>query len=177
MVSDFKLFCAHASLLCNRVTQININRVNGEIVLKSDTVYYRNSVLGNLANGTAVPPVPLIDYDSLPDNVIIPNGGLTAYPTAAAASSSSTPTFSISLLTKIVGTGTATSQSVETATVVVEPVDWENRKKRRSIKFNQESDLEKRVEVKAEAIQKRATASSLLPITFMGMKWGMYFLI
>ncbi|KAK4699633.1 hypothetical protein P7C70_g6629, partial [Phenoliferia sp. Uapishka_3] len=72
--------------------------VNDDLVLSSSSVYYRNSPVGTLFNGTAPVPIPLIDYDNLPSSVIIPNGGLTVMPnstvsiaSAPAASASSTP--------------------------------------------------------------------------------------
>ncbi|GAA5983412.1 hypothetical protein JCM5350_007641 [Sporobolomyces pararoseus] len=55
--------------------------VNGEIVLHSDSVYYRNSAAGLISNGTAGGNImDLIDYDSLPDDLVIPNGGFKTNP-------------------------------------------------------------------------------------------------
>lgn len=57
------------------------HRVNGKIVLHSDSVYYRNSAAGMTSNGTAGGGImDLIDYDSLPDDLIIPNGGFKTNP-------------------------------------------------------------------------------------------------
>lgn len=45
-------------------------------------MYYRNSAAGltSIGSGTGPDGVPLIDYDALPDNVDIPNGGLRTDP-------------------------------------------------------------------------------------------------
>ncbi|GAA5877398.1 hypothetical protein JCM16303_003316 [Sporobolomyces ruberrimus] len=55
--------------------------VNGQIVLHSDSVYYRNSAAGLNSNGTGNGTImDLIDYDSLPEDLIIPNGGFKTNP-------------------------------------------------------------------------------------------------
>ncbi|GAA6013117.1 hypothetical protein JCM11491_005186 [Sporobolomyces phaffii] len=55
--------------------------VNGKIVLHSDSVYYRNSAAGLISNGTAGGGImDLIDYDSLPADLEIPNGGFKTNP-------------------------------------------------------------------------------------------------
>ncbi|GAA5904012.1 uncharacterized protein JCM6883_002054 [Sporobolomyces salmoneus] len=57
--------------------------VNGELVLHSDSVYYRNSAAGMNSNGTSTGDIiDLIDYESLPDDLIIPNGGFKTNPLA-----------------------------------------------------------------------------------------------
>ncbi|GAA5954385.1 hypothetical protein JCM3765_004444 [Sporobolomyces pararoseus] len=69
--------------------------VNGEIVLHSDSVYYRNSAAGLISNGTAGGNImDLIDYDSLPDDLVIPNGGFKTNPLLNTTSTLPAPTAS-----------------------------------------------------------------------------------
>lgn len=103
-------------------------RINGELVLSSSQVYYRNSAVGNIgtgpSNSSVVPP---IDYDALSDSVTIPNGGFKP--------SNETGVFNPSFVTKVVGpTATATAEGYEDAngdiTATSLPYDWEVRRAR-----------------------------------------------
>ena len=64
-------------------------RVNNKLVLHSDSVYYRNTAAGLISNGTDTGPdnLPLIDYDALPDNITIPNGGFRTNPLGSVGTS------------------------------------------------------------------------------------------
>ncbi|GAA5932615.1 uncharacterized protein JCM15063_002155 [Sporobolomyces koalae] len=65
--------------------------VNGKLVLHSDSVYYRNTQPIKLGNGTAAGNIPdLIDYDSLPDDLIIPNGGFNKNPLETVSNATAT---------------------------------------------------------------------------------------
>ena len=104
-------------------------RINGELVLSSSEVYYRNSAVGQIGTGPSNSTlVPLIDYDALPDTVSIPNGGFKP--------DNGTGVFRPSFVTKVVGpTVTATAQQYEDAngdiTATSLPFDWEARRLRR----------------------------------------------
>lgn len=109
-------------------------------MLASSSVYFRNTAAGGIFNGTAPPPIPLIDYDSLPANVVIPNGGLTALPIPSTVSSRTRT---------IVAVATATPSS-QVRRNVVELV----RERGQVREGSEEGELQKR--------------ASLLPFTFSG---------
>ncbi|KAM0754315.1 hypothetical protein T439DRAFT_175419 [Meredithblackwellia eburnea MCA 4105] len=156
--------------------------VNGELKLSSSQVYYRNTAAGNTANGTAPEPITLIDYDSLPSDIIIPNGGFNTTPVVNTTGTTTTATatetsFSLSLNTKIVGTSTV----VSTETVTPTPYDFDNRrrmlkkrnvvelaleKKSRAEEGSPQMDLEK---------QRWRRATSLLPTMFSGIMFDTFF--
>lgn len=135
-------------------------------------------------NGTSTEPITLIDYDSLPDDLTIPNGGFSTLPTESG-------TFSLPIVTKVVQpTGTRSylneprpnpsdwavkRNKVELAAVETEMKDTpaEPRmtiapgggKRRRSLALASEASAEKRVE---KRVEKRATSTSL-PTSFAGV--------
>ncbi|ORY78443.1 hypothetical protein BCR35DRAFT_325423 [Leucosporidium creatinivorum] len=160
--------------------------VNDELVLHSDSVYYRNSVVGQVVNnGTSTEPITLIDYDSLPDNITIPNGGFSTVPTESG-------TFSLPIVTKVVQpTGTNSrlndprpnpsdwavkrnkvqfAVETEKKDTPAEPrmtVAPEGGRRRRSLALASEASEEQRVE-------KRATSTSL-PTSFAGVMFHTFF--
>ncbi|GJN88777.1 hypothetical protein Rhopal_001746-T1 [Rhodotorula paludigena] len=101
--------------------------VNNELVLSSSSVYYRNSETGMIGNGTAGnDTMILIDYDSIPDSITIPNGGFKTYPNTSAPVESGV--FQPSYVTKVVRP-TATASYADDATSL--PYDWEVRRRNR----------------------------------------------
>lgn len=111
------------------LTQLHVaaNRVNNELVLSSSSVYYRNSETGLIGNGTAGnDTMVLIDYDSIPDSISIPNGGFKTYPNTSAPVESGV--FQPSFVTKVVRP-TATASYADDATSL--PYDWEVRRRNR----------------------------------------------
>ncbi|KAI5479287.1 alginate lyase, polysaccharide lyase family 14 protein [Pseudohyphozyma bogoriensis] len=141
--------------------------VNGDLVLHSDSVYYRNSAAGKLANGTADNPIPLFDYEDLPDTVEIPNGGFITDPTS---------------------TLNSTGTPEETGSEGTASDDWEVRKYRRNL--GPRASVSSLTKLVAKSVKKlrRVTAyedeekadlerraSSGVPIGFLGMKFDTFF--
>ncbi|GAA6003246.1 hypothetical protein JCM10207_001823 [Rhodosporidiobolus poonsookiae] len=89
--------------------------INGELVLHSDTVYYRNSAVGNVVlPGQNATDVVLVDYDALPSDVVIPNGGFTP----------GDGLFQPSYVTKIIQPTSTSSGASATSTDDSEPTSW-----------------------------------------------------
>lgn len=122
------------------------NRFNGKLVLHSDTVYYRNPPTSKAAIGASNSSQPLIDYDSLPDGTIIPNGGFN--------STSQIPGYTTAKI--------SVNGSLPTDPSTGLPSDWENRRKQR-----------RRSTVNLEGRQTIKTAS--LPIGFIGTMTHLFF--
>ncbi|GAA6056485.1 hypothetical protein JCM3770_007025 [Rhodotorula araucariae] len=110
--------------------------INDKLVLSSSQVYYRNSAVGLIGGGPAsnTSSTVLIDYDALPADVVIPNGGFRP---AVTNGTTAAGVFRPSFVTKIVGpTAAATTalpayedaDGVPTATSL--PFDWEARRNR-----------------------------------------------
>ncbi|BGO97458.1 Polysaccharide lyase family 14 protein [Rhodotorula toruloides ATCC 204091] len=122
--------------------------INGRIALRSDTVYYRNSVSGLVSNGTSTGDIAtLINYDSIPDDVVIPNGGFKDYPAGNTSAPVSSGVFQPTFVTKILNP-TATSALPTTTPPVPYRFDNENRRLRRTV-------------VELEAKKKRATVATI----------------
>lgn len=121
-------------------------RINGKIALHSDTVYYRNSVSGLVSNGTSTGDIAtLINYDSIPDDVVIPNGGFKDYPAGNSSAPVSSGVFQPTFVTKILNP-TATSALPTTTPPVPYRFDNENRRQRRNV-VELEAKKEKRATV------------------------------
>ncbi|BGP05783.1 hypothetical protein JCM10049v2_001596 [Rhodotorula toruloides] len=120
--------------------------INGKIALHSDTVYYRNSVSGLVSNGTSTGDIAtLINYDSIPDDVVIPNGGFKDYPAGNSSAPVSSGVFQPTFVTKILNP-TATSALPTTTPPVPYRFDNENRRQRRNV-VELEAKKEKRATV------------------------------
>ncbi|GAA5881006.1 hypothetical protein JCM1840_007217 [Sporobolomyces johnsonii] len=98
--------------------------VNGELVLHSDAVYYRNAVSSAVVTSNSSTTIDLIDYDSLPDNITIPNGGFSSYSDI----SNSTTSSSVQAV-KVVDPDTATTFSSSSSSSSGVPNDWQNKKR------------------------------------------------
>ncbi|BGP37717.1 hypothetical protein JCM10449v2_001634 [Rhodotorula kratochvilovae] len=150
--------------------------INGELVLSSSQVYYRNSAVGLISGGSGPAAnstsTVLIDYDALPDDVVIPNGGFRP-----AASNATDGVFRPSFVTKIVGpTATPTAQpayedadGVLTATSL--PFDWEARRLRRRLV----PLVPAPAPVPTAALDKRATAVATTVPGFLGAMCQTFF--
>ena len=103
-------------------------RVNNKLVLHSNSVYYRNTAAGLISNGTGTRPenLPLIDYDALPDNVTIPNGGFRTNPLGSVGTSSSSATPAVKAVTL-----PATAPPSSTLEIAPAPVGPSRRRARR----------------------------------------------
>lgn len=75
--------------------------MNDRLALHADTIYYRNSAVGGVVTNDTATNMTLIDYDNLPDNIVIPNGGFETDPTLPNGGNPDLP-FSLPLVTKIV---------------------------------------------------------------------------
>ncbi|BGP13614.1 hypothetical protein JCM10213_007790 [Rhodosporidiobolus nylandii] len=121
--------------------------VNDKLILHSNQVYYRNSAVGNIvrpvvggSNSTSNDTVTLIDYDSIPDDVVIPNGGFKTLPSSSSGYDGN-GTFEPSFVTKIIAptpTSSATTSAAgsDDATSTYWAPDAEARRMRRSIAFS-----------------------------------------
>lgn len=147
----FNIWCVTHSLLSSRALsdELSRRRINGRIALRSDTVYYRNSVSGLVSNGTSTGDIAtLINYDSIPDDVVIPNGGFKDYPAGNTSAPVSSGVFQPTFVTKILNP-TATSALPTTTPPVPYRFDNENRRLRRTV-----------VELEAKK-EKRATVATI----------------
>ncbi|GAA5959460.1 hypothetical protein JCM21900_003763 [Sporobolomyces salmonicolor] len=97
--------------------------VNDELVLHSDSVYYRNAASSAIVTSSSSNTIDLIDYDSLPDNVTIPNGGFSSY--SDISNSTSSPAVQGA---KVVDPATVTTFSSSSLSAGV-PNDWQNKKR------------------------------------------------
>ncbi|GAA6036980.1 hypothetical protein JCM8097_005489 [Rhodosporidiobolus ruineniae] len=147
--------------------------VNGELVLHSDQVYYRNSAVGNVGiPGQNSTSIELIDYDSIPDNVVIPNGGFVNYPSNSTSGGGSNNggggVFSPSFVTKIVQPTATTSSASATGTDAYDPgyptswaPDAEARRARRERKWVVLDKAALPAATTAPELEKRATVASV----------------
>lgn len=136
--------------------------INGALVLSSSAAYYRNPPVSKIGGLPFLPPANFttIDYDAIPQNVTIPNGGFVklpvglVVPTSTATATGSTitaqPTFTFTIAGKVVAVNTA---------------DRTPRKYAQG--YGQRM-------AKRRAAEKRQTAGDLLPIGFLGMMVGEY---
>ncbi|BGP22579.1 alginate lyase, polysaccharide lyase family 14 protein [Rhodotorula toruloides] len=120
--------------------------INGKIALHSDTVYYRNSIAGLVSNGTSSGDIAtLINYDSIPDDIIIPNGGFKDYPAGNSSTSVSGGVVQPTFVTKILNPS-APAALLATTPPVTYRFDNENRRQRRNV-VELESKKEKRATI------------------------------
>lgn len=153
-------------------------RINNKLVLTSSSVYYRNAVLsGGNVNGTAPPPMNLIDYDAIPDDVAIPNGGFKQYPPVVSTSTISLPTggFSTSLVSKIIITPTPTT----TRRGIMSYENAEARKRSEAVEptpiFRAARKVVDLIPTKREDMLAKRAVTTVLPIGFKGMMIGTSF--
>lgn len=156
---------------CSPGTQAltNLRRVNNKLVLSSSSVYYRNAVLGGANyNGTAPDPITLIDYDSLPDTLVIPNGGFKSNLLLSTSLPTSTG-FTASLVTKVVATATSTPTHRG-----IESYDHAGAKKRsEEVEPTPIFRMARRVvDLEAKVVVEKRAVTTALPIGFMGMMVG-----
>ncbi|GAA5978572.1 hypothetical protein JCM10908_004409 [Rhodotorula pacifica] len=105
--------------------------VNNKLVLHSNSVYYRNTAAGLISNGTGTGPdnLPLIDYDALPDNLEIPNGGFKTNPLGGLSSSSSaTPAAASSSATSLAPPTSDSSSTGDAAPTAAPPAQRRSRR-------------------------------------------------
>lgn len=98
-------------------------RVNNKLVLHSNSVYYRNTAAGLISNGTGTGPsnLPLIDYDALPDNLTIPNGGFRTNPLGSVVDSSSSTASIVNAVNLPATAPPSSTPEIEIASTTVGP--------------------------------------------------------
>lgn len=141
-------------------------RVNNRLALSADSVYYRNSAVGGIVTNGTASNITLIDYDNLPADIVIPNGGFVTDPTLG-----NQPSMSFSLETKVVSPtaspirGPRTPRPdlynkrsrIEFATATAEPTAPTGMPRRATDE-----------QATAVSLEKRA-ASNTLPVLFKGL--------
>ena len=156
-------------------------RINGKLILSSSTVFYRNlpNIKVGLPGTIPTPRVELIDYDSLPANITIPNGGFArppsfVIPPSSPASSSSAPmperTLPIALVSKLALPESISNQLEEEKNQGMEI-------RRRQVSFEDKaisiSPLDEGVfDSTSLAEDQKIRTSTFLPIGFIGIMFS-----
>lgn len=163
--------------------------INGKLALSSESVFYRNlpNIKVGLPGTIPTPRVELIDYDSLPANITIPNGGFARSP-AIFIPSPSPPSSSSAIVPESTPTITLVSKLALSDQVLAEKLEKEKNKgmriKRQDFSTTSSegsrnataSPLEEEVfDPSAFAEEQKIRTSSYLPIGFIGIMFNTFF--